>query len=672
MSTNARLVSTLLTKYKNTFYALKQLIDNAISADATIIDINFVPSCGDEHSIQYHPIDKIEVIDNGHGVPFNEFGKSIMEVATDNKKENGYGVGRFGAFQIGARMKISTVGYDTSRKEYTLTEVEIRKDCFEKDDLTSKEFEVFSSSVAGRNPFYKVVIDNLYHNEQDCKPKNRLTKDFEENNFKRLLFQKYPLLIFNEKLKFRINGLEIEKKDFLTCQPVSFTRDFHDCSEVVHKFHFGIYSLVLKDDSVRLFLQTQQADLVRTSLELSYNSSWYSNSLGTQYIVIDSPFITEEFCDIYRNLSDFESNENIKLFKRFIKKEIDDYYKKKNVKYTTFIDRLKSDKYYPFSDKDDLNAEDLFNRTLFILDDDIKLFENDKVKKVVFPLVKKVIEDGDVAFLVNHILGLSVANKDKMIELLDRTNLDSIINLSSLIAKRAQTIDFLSKVTIVKPFQYDELRELKTVVGKEMWLFGDENSTSYTFDRSNDIVGDTLSNYIEQNLIYKVDRKCQSIVGATKTLKAIQTSYVIKKRLISASESEYVAVVLLSPALELGQYDLNRMDTFAYQLENEHLFKDSVNLKIVVVASQYSDFAVSNFDSSNSKYHCYYNYKQAAKIKMKMAITCWSDLLKYNQELLNVASTSLQVKQVDIKLFMKEYADSMDIKNKAKLSLIKD
>ena len=40
MKTNARIVSKVLTRNKNTFYALKELINNSIQANATSININ--------------------------------------------------------------------------------------------------------------------------------------------------------------------------------------------------------------------------------------------------------------------------------------------------------------------------------------------------------------------------------------------------------------------------------------------------------------------------------------------------------------------------------------------------------------------------------------------------------------------------------------------------------
>ena len=99
MSTNPRLLKDVLTLYKSTFYALKELIDNSIQAKAKRVEIKLIPSSCSEDSINYKRIESIEVFDDGEGVPFSMFDNSIMQIATESKKD-GKGVGRFGSVEI--------------------------------------------------------------------------------------------------------------------------------------------------------------------------------------------------------------------------------------------------------------------------------------------------------------------------------------------------------------------------------------------------------------------------------------------------------------------------------------------------------------------------------------------------------------------------------------------
>ena len=115
MSTNPRLLNDVLTLYKSTFYALKELIDNSIQAKAKRVEVNLIPSSCSEDSLNYKRIEIIEVVDNGEGVPFSNFESSIMQIATENKTE-GQCDGRLGALQIGQEVRIETVAYDTIKK----------------------------------------------------------------------------------------------------------------------------------------------------------------------------------------------------------------------------------------------------------------------------------------------------------------------------------------------------------------------------------------------------------------------------------------------------------------------------------------------------------------------------------------------------------------------------
>ncbi|MGM9778729.1 MAG: ATP-binding protein, partial [Prevotella sp.] len=376
MRTNARLIAKVLTKYRDTFYALKELINNSLYAKASRIDINFIPSECDQDSINYRPIEKIEIIDDGHGVSFSDFKKSIMEIATDTKTD-GYGVGRFSALQIGRKMHISTTAYDAASKCHTLTEVDFDIRQFVTNDLQSKEFDVETTRLTNSpHSGYVVEISDLYNNEPKCERKNKLGKEFLQENFPQKLFECYPLYIFEGKVKFFFNGVELKRADFTTEEPSIRQAVYTDVLGKKHDVKFLYYSLKLKEPKIRLFLQCFDGSINYTALEFTYNSNWYAPSLGTQFVIIESDYLTRDFCDNY-DLIDM-NNKEWQSFSIFLKKEIDEHYKKGNVKYTKFLEKLKSDKCYPYSESEVRSQSlsvDLFNQSAFIIEDDIKVLE---------------------------------------------------------------------------------------------------------------------------------------------------------------------------------------------------------------------------------------------------------------------------------------------------------
>ena len=145
MSTHPRLLKDVLTQYKSTFVALKELINNSIQANAKRIEINLLPTDCDEDSINFHPIDSIQVIDDGDGIPYSQFHERIMKVATDNKA-GGLGIGRFGALQIGRTMSINTVGYEAEAKKYTTTSIVLETSLFQNGELQELEIPCNTSA----------------------------------------------------------------------------------------------------------------------------------------------------------------------------------------------------------------------------------------------------------------------------------------------------------------------------------------------------------------------------------------------------------------------------------------------------------------------------------------------------------------------------------------------
>lgn len=133
--------------------ALAELIKNSYDADATEVTIKFLPKA-----------DRIEIIDNGHGMTFEEFKNFWMRIGTTHKKEKrqsknlerpmtgSKGVGRLAVQFLARSLTIQTVSEDESRKWLKaqvdweramkvkeLTEVEVSYNEYDR-DLSSPPF----------------------------------------------------------------------------------------------------------------------------------------------------------------------------------------------------------------------------------------------------------------------------------------------------------------------------------------------------------------------------------------------------------------------------------------------------------------------------------------------------------------------------------------------------
>ena len=676
MNTNARIVSKVLTRNKNTFYALKELINNSIQANATSIEINIIPSGKNDSDWQYNPVETIQIFDNGYGVPFSNFRKSILEIATDNKPE-GFGVGRFSGLQIGRNMRISTIGFDQVLQKYTRTEVEFDVAQFEKDDITALDLNVKHEILPEQASCgYKIEIYNLYSNESNCAKKNKLGNEFQIDNFSLKLFEHYPLYVFKENIRFIVNGSTLKRSDFISESPHLQEVIFVDDFGVKHNVRLQYFSLKLKEPKVRLFIQCSSGGVQSTALELVYTSMWYAQSMGTQYILIDSDYLTQDFID---NCALGELNNEWQKFAKFLKSSIDDYYKKNNSKYTSFIKKLKTDKSYPYS------AEELkslsfschfFEQSAFVIEDDLKLLNNDDANRfLIYKLLRKVIDDGDISFIINHVMGLSKQSQTRLIDLLDKTNLEEVINFSTVIANRLHTLELIDKILLDELDKHVDLYyKISKMILKNAWMLGDEYANFIPVNPPQSIIN-ILDNLFKEYIPKKASKNKNNnnlIAKCKPTIKRIETQIVYSARTLDYGKKEVSCVIIFAPAMLIGQKETSNIDSFLYALRTHNGYpKDKFSFKIYFLASQLNDFARMKINNSASQRFVYSNISSDVN-DIRSYLMDWVSLLDYNREKLSCASETLKMNRIDVETaFLQEYPELFERKNTAQLRIVK-
>lgn len=667
MTTNARMVSKVLTKKKNTFYALRELIDNSINAGAKHIHIDFIPTEGTTTSdLQYHPIEKIIIEDDGVGVPFNEFDKRIMELATDSREE-GNGVGRFSALQIGKVMNIKTVGFDKDQNKFTTTEVIFNVADF-RGQLEDKEFDVYSTPSGEKLATgFRVEISSLFNNDPNCKLKNVLTSAFREENFANSIFEAYHQYILNDKVKFIFNNKEIVKEDFIDGDPHTFSRDYHDLKGNICSINFKIYTLKVKiEKSIRVFLENSSPNANFPVTRFKYNSVWVAPEQESQYIIITSDYITDDLRDRY-DMSDGE-DPSWKDFSKYLKSQIDDYYKKSNAKYNSFVDSLRLDKNYPFSqeeiDENGLEIQ-LFNSSLFMLNNDQDILGmKDKSRATFYKMFKNTLDDGNVEYLVNHVLGLTKESRQKMTELIDAVNLDELIRFTSLLAKRKKELKMLRDITINEIDKNVNIWEnggLKKIINKNFWIFGEQ------YDGLPPIMKDTelsnkLSTYIKEHLVYKPSKKDNNLNPSVKgKTKKLQDTFIIKERFLGNNLKEVIILFIKSPStvLTLKEYSAYQKLMFDLQEQNDIDHK-GIKYILLYVGTKISQFVKPTFyANSNDLKPFFLRHIEENDFYLDAYIFEWKDLLSHNENKMKFMGDSLELNKIDtLSSFIQEYEDS--------------
>ena len=621
--------------------------------------------------------EKIIIEDDGVGVPFNEFDKRIMELATDSREE-GNGVGRFSALQIGKVMNIKTVGYDKEQSKFTTTEVTFNVADF-RGQLENKELDVYSTTSEEKlETGFRVEIKSLFNNEPNCKLKNVLAPAFREENFPNSIFEVYHQYILNDKVKFIFNNKEITKEDFIEGETRTFSREYHDLKGKVCSINFKIYTLKVKiEKSIRVFLENNSPNAVIPVTRFKYNSVWVAPEQESQYIIVSSDAITDDLRDRY-DMSDGE-DPSWKNFSKFLKSQIDEYYKKSNAKYNSFVDSLRLDKSYPFSNEEiEENGLEiqLFNSSLFMLNNDQDILGmKDKSRATFYKMFKNTLDDGNVEYLVNHVLGLTKESRQKMTELIDEVNLDELIRFTSQLAKRQKELKMLRDITINeidKNVAIWEGKGLEKIINKDFWIFGEQ------YDGLPPIVNDTelsnkLSNYIKKNLVYKPTNKDNNLDTSVKgKTKKLQDFFVIKERFLGNNQREVIILFIKSPSTILSLKEYSAYQSLIFDLQKEKdVDRKGIKYVLFYVGTQISEFArPSFFANSNDLKPFFLRHIEENDFYLDAFIFEWNELLSFNDNKIKFMGDSLKLNKIDtLSSFIQEYGDSYQPSSRGRLTV---
>lgn len=679
MSTNPRLLKDVLTLYKSTFYALKELIDNSIQANAKRVDVKLIPSSCPIDSVNYKSIESIEVYDCGDGVPFSMFETSIMQIATENKAE-GQGVGRFGALQIGKEVRIETAAYDKEKSKYTRTAVTMTADnILSAKDLQKVEFPIETEEIEGTyNHYYRVVISDLYHNSPDkIKKKNKLSEEFRTlKSFKQALFETYPFDVFEGRVQFAVNGEELQRGQFLLDTPHLIKKEVECSDGAKHEIRLNFYKVNLKTADISVYFQVENSGIKQSIAKYSYVSPWHTPDVGAWYVMVESDLITP---DMMADFAFADFGNDSKAIQQTIKDAIDDFFKKDNRKFVSFVDRLKADSSYPYRDfrYDPTPLEEsLFNHTAYILELDQKFIENSNpARNIVYQMVKKLIEDGNIEFLYSEILKLSDESREKFKDLLRLTDMDDVVEFSSSVAIRTSFLNFLHELCYGDVSKWlKERSQLHKIVQDELWMFGEEY-TEGTKLWSDMNLENNLEELHKKYFSYEPTEEEENIIKECKDQNHdITDLFFYNKKKTGSGRSEVMIVELKAPSCAISNKEILQIERYRDDIMDSSAYaKNKVSYKLLLISSRINKPIKRRLEGiatwSNPDDPFLYSLNQEKGYEIKVYVMEWSDLIEMNRKKLEYLSQSLPVKLEDVgEKFAREYPKLLDEKSRNRLN----
>lgn len=667
-TTDPHLIKQTLSNYSNTFVALKELIVNSMQAFAKTIKISFE---GDSPDIVGHAITAITIWDDGHGLPYSKFDQSFMNIGTHNKKD-GHGVGRFAAFQLGQVMEIESAAFDPQINKYTKIHVRLDvRQLTQSLEHTDVEVDV-EESDAQMEQYYQVRITDLYNNEQSCARKNRLGKYFEESEFKRLVFEEYAFSIFEDKVKFYINDNQIEKQEYIEEPP--YTRDipYMDVKGVAHTITYHFYRLKLVKKDISVLVQSKFENTYLTARRYGYACKWHTPDLGAWFIYVNSDMLNNETIPDL-DFDELGNRETTSILSN-IRQTIDEFFRERNKEYDAFVTKLMEDEHYPYElSSDEIGlSESMFRKTVYLVENQEKLLEkNETVRQIVYPMVKKLLEEGDARFIVDKVLSLPEEKKQQLHALLQTADFEEIIRFSSQVARKQQFIKFLEELTYGKLSKsIKERSQLHKIVQNELWIFNEAyNGTPQLW--SDKSLANNLDELHRKYFEYEPTEIDENLIEDYKdTVRDITDLFFYNEKRLVNGRREVMIVELKSPSCAISNHEMNQAKRYAFDIHKYPKFdKSQVCYKIILISSHLTERAKSEINNfPNLGEIGLFDRKIENGEDIRVYAMTWSELIERNKRALSYLSESLTLKEKEAtEIFRENYPELLLEKAQARL-----
>ena len=669
-TTDPHLIKQTLSNYSNTFVAFKELVVNSMQASASTIRISFE---GDSPDAVGHAITAITIWDDGHGLPYSEFDQSFMNIGTHNKKD-GQGVGRFAAFQLGQVMEIESAAFDPQINKYTKIHVMLdARQLTQSLEQTNVEVDV-EESDARIEQYYQVRITDLYNNEQSCARKNRLGKCFEESEFKRLIFEEYAYSIFEDKVRFYINDTLIDKQEYIEEVPYAREVPYIDVKGREHTINYYFYRLKLVKKEISVLVQAKIENAYLTVRRYGYACKWHTPDLGAWFIYVNSEMLNNETIPDL-DLDELGNKEATAILAN-IRQTIDDFFRERNKEYDAFVTKLMKDEHYPYeSSNEEVGlSESMFRKTIYLVENQEKLLEKkEAVRKIVYPMVRKLLEEGDAQFIVDKVLSLPEEKKKQLHDLLQTADFGEVIRFSTQVARKQRFIEFLQELTYGELSKsVKERSQLHKIVKNELWIFNEAyNGTPQLW--SDKSLANNLDELHRQYFDYEPTEEDENLIADYKdTMRDITDLFFYNEKRLVNGRREVMIVELKAPSCAISNHEMNQAKRYAYDIHRYPKFdKSQVCYKIILISSHLTERAKSEINNfPNFGETGLFDRKTENGEDIRVYAMTWSELIERNKRALSYLSESLTLKEkAATEIFRENYPELLVEKAQARLML---
>lgn len=662
VSATTRLLHDLFTQYPSTFRAFCELINNCIQAKSKKIDIQI--DYVNPSDLFPTAIKKIVIKDDGIGVHQADLQEKLLDFG-DSAKKGGKGVGRFAALQIGSDIEIETVGFDQATSTFSKIKLPFSEHYIKSvKKVEELIIDTEETILPGKNhiTFYKITIKSIYDpivtgKNQKRKISERLLKE----NIADAIFERYPLIIFNKTVRFNINGKPLNPNDFVDGDPIRLTVDYEDKKGKTHAIYFTYIKLKSTIDEIKIFLTTKSSDVDTIVGGFEYEAEWLGPKSKGWFVYIHAEAIQT---DLYRSFELDDMDDDSRRFKGFIKTKLNEFFKTKNKEYDDFILKLKKDNYYPYKNEDNATSQSkvtLFEKLAYLVEEKYNLINGkSKMREIIYPLIDRTIVTGELDKIMKKMLHLDSKMVKKFDTVLDRTEMEEVIEFSEKVSKKLEDLAFIEKLTCTELSKHvKERSELHKVLEKTLWIFGEQYLESFNLDSDTNLQ-DNLHKLALKTMAYKAREKDDNVNKLIeKKAKSITDLFLYSEKPVDESRREVLIVELKAPKVKISPVEIQQVLRYAQEIETSLFFTESIYFNIILISSEINATASYQMESvQRPKDNPYFFYRNK-KGNITISVMRWADLLENNKRKLKFLSTRLKIKDISVEQKIKNDFDEI-------------
>ena len=299
----------------------------------------------------------------------------------------------------------------------------------------------------------------------------------------------------------------------------------------------------------------------------------------------------------------------------------------------------------------------------FIENDFLLLKDNVDTRKIIYPLLDRVMSNGDIQEILEKVISLDDEKAKKFKDLLEQTDLSAIIKFTTNVAQKQIFLDFLNDIIYGNIGKYiKERSQLHKIIEKNLWIFGEEysNTLAVFSDKS---LKNSLEELKDKYFIYQPKQEDGNIIDITHEKIADITDLLIyNDRPLLNNRHEILIVELKAPNVKISMKELDQARKYRQDIEKLGKFsKRNTQYKIILISSDISSTARSEIGILDKNRPTL--YQKSKDYDIEIHVIKWSDIIDERRQHLKYLGNYLETRDVDLQeIFLTDYSE-LDINN---------